>query len=577
MSALTVKTNDAYTAPSAVFVKASGAYAAASIFVKYEGSYGTNLVSGFDFFVDSASGNNSNDGLSAAQAKQTLSTITLTPNLKIGLARGSVWKEQIGSAATNVDGVVIGAYGTGQMPVIDCSEVSTGWSKTAGKTNVYEAVLTIASGSTGQFLRLYEDGAPLKWVSSTTLCDAAPGTIYCATATSATTVTVYVHATGSGDPASNGKLYEHTERLFGICAGVSSVGWEISDIRCKRNLHADGSIVAYNNTIMRRCIAQDGGKHSLFIGRDGLAEDCIAYGTEYPERTSATLFVAYSTSGTGAKATFRRCIAICDKAIGEAARIAVKGITGLYAHASGGANPWDEIIYEDCSAIGLPLGFSTLDNTLTTITRCYSESCATGYSPGGLTSVLTDIYNKEASGVTYVAGMEARLAGQTIEIDGFRQYSYTTTSKGWVYSNLAANINLHDSVAVIAGTSYAVGANASISTVNLTMQRCIIQGDSTGALIRKQDTFGIIEDNNYYPSNAQWNNGATSYSSFALWRAAYPAVDVNSLTSDPLLVNPASGDFSLQSGSPAIAIGAGLVRPSISYTPIPSDVAVAAM
>lgn len=45
----------------------------------------------------------------------------------------------------------------------------------------------------------------------------------------------------------------------------------------------------------------------------------------------------------------------------------------------------------------------------------------------------------------------------------------------------------------------------------------------------------------------------------------------------PAVSQSASGDFSLQSGSPAIAIGAGLVRPSISYTPIPSDVAVAAM
>lgn len=49
---------------------------------------------GFDWYVDSANGNDGNTGKSSLQALRTVAALlgkTITSGQKIGLARGSVW------------------------------------------------------------------------------------------------------------------------------------------------------------------------------------------------------------------------------------------------------------------------------------------------------------------------------------------------------------------------------------------------------------------------------------------------------------------------------------------------------
>lgn len=43
------------------------------------------------------------------------------------------------------------------------------------------------------------------------------------------------------------------------------------------------------------------------------------------------------------------------------------------------------------------------------------------------------------------------------------------------------------------------------------------------------------------------------------------------------MTDPANGDFSLDPASPAIALGAGLERLDVAYTPIPTDEDLGAM
>src|SRR5690606_32228624 len=71
----------------------------------------------FDIYVDSENGDDSNDGFAKSTAVASLSAITLAEGMKIGLARGSYWREQLDTGSFN--NITIMAYGEGAMPTLD--------------------------------------------------------------------------------------------------------------------------------------------------------------------------------------------------------------------------------------------------------------------------------------------------------------------------------------------------------------------------------------------------------------------------------------------------------------------------
>lgn len=514
-------------------------------------------MGGFDYYIDSVSGSDANNGRSPATAKQTLGSVTLTTGIKIGLARGSKWREQIGGFIALPDYVSIGAYGTGQMPLIDASDVSTGWTKTAGKTNVYQADLSV--GASSQFLRLYENNVLLKWVADTTACDAAPGTYYCATTTGAATTTVYVNTSNSTNPGSNGKTYEHTARMFGIMSNTAT-GWSVTNVRTKRNLHTDGSLVLYTGGTARACIAEDGGKHSLWIGDGGLAEDCVAWKTDYTDRTGSTMFVSFVADGRGKTSTMRRCVAINS--------IAGQTVSGFYAHTQGTGFEWAEIKREDCSASGVMTGFDVNDCTLYTDTRSYTFNAANGVESAAIYAAVTDPYVKSGA-TTQGNGIHLRKAGL---IDGLRMYS-TYGSYDVYAEGGAGSVEVKNSVVYkTTGSGFFNLALGSADTLN--SHNNIYQSTSGGGMLTH--CLGDSQNNVFSPTIFFDLTGG-SYANVAAYKAAKPLLDVASITSDPLLVDPANGNFGVSSGSPAIALGAGLLRPNVTYTAIPSDAAIAAM
>src|SRR5687767_14240573 len=120
---------------------------------RYWGSGGPSFTS--TIFV-SNSGNDANNGLTSATAKETIAGIPLESGMRIMLARGSVWHEEL-----NLEGlteVQIDAYGVGQIPVLDASDPVAGtWVVDGVEPNVYN--LTLAhDGGDGLYLSLWEDG-----------------------------------------------------------------------------------------------------------------------------------------------------------------------------------------------------------------------------------------------------------------------------------------------------------------------------------------------------------------------------------------------------------------------------------
>ena len=107
---------------------------------------GTSRALASDYYVDAANGNDSYSGKSTSNAWKTLSKVDHFPFQAgdvVHMARGSVWREVLKPAVSddsNFRGVTFTAYGNGDFPTINGSDVVTGWSPSGGQT--YSAPLT---------------------------------------------------------------------------------------------------------------------------------------------------------------------------------------------------------------------------------------------------------------------------------------------------------------------------------------------------------------------------------------------------------------------------------------------------
>lgn len=90
------------------------------------------------YYVDATQGNDSNDGRSPLTAWQTIAKVNASSFVagdKIFLKRGEVWRETL--TAPNLSGTVaspikFGAYGNGDMPVINGADIVTGFTLVSG-------------------------------------------------------------------------------------------------------------------------------------------------------------------------------------------------------------------------------------------------------------------------------------------------------------------------------------------------------------------------------------------------------------------------------------------------------------
>jgi hypothetical protein len=270
----------------------------------------------FDYVVDSVNGNDANSGKAGAPF-QTLAAVVSAvgskTNQRIGLARGSSWKEQF--VLTNNAGTIIKDYGSGALPLIDGSDVilNASFALTSGKALTYEYAFTV-TGSTGSEQRLiWEDGKCLTQVSSIANVEATAGSFFFSSY-SASSGTLYVHATDGSDVTANGKLYEFTKRFN--CLSLTGNNCRVENIRTRRQRNNNGSMEFLGDYCWAiGCTMEDGHKHCSYQREGGGYLNCTFKNAYNGISASPNYLVFNKDVAVGLGATVRGCTFTTDVAV----------------------------------------------------------------------------------------------------------------------------------------------------------------------------------------------------------------------------------------------------------------------
>lgn len=329
-------------------------------------------------YVDSVSGSDANDGLTAATPLQTLAAAQAATSAGeiIGLARGSYWREQYNIPADNVS---IAVYGTGAMPVIDGADAVGTWTQPDAVTypNVWSQswTRTSATATGSEMLGLWENGSrPARYASS--LADLQTNGGWYSSNLTAQTSTVYIKA--AANPNSDGVTREITKRHYGINGhtatllatrtGQHLVG-PLEIKRCVGHYNALSAGAGYAS----RMFLRDGNIHHL-VTEGALTEDMLA--TEFSPQIAPSVFVAYKGVGTGFNPVLKRLLALVP---GGNARVSGSN-SAFYSHSAVTQEP-PSLTLEGCISRGL--NFGNASSQLMIVQGCYCEDpdeyfCASG-------------------------------------------------------------------------------------------------------------------------------------------------------------------------------------------------------
>jgi hypothetical protein len=535
--------------------------------------HGGSIFPQFDWHVDSENGSDAYDGRTRATAFATIGKLNsvLASGDRVGLARGSYWREQLGTSAS-ISGVTVEAYGFGPMPVLDGADVasSDGWTKTPGRTNLLQRTWT-HDDAANMYLSLWVNGTRVRWRTDLDTADATPGSWYAADTTGTGSTTVYYHPPGSGDPASDGNVVEISKRWYGLRGGD---GWTVRNVHTRRSVHNNGSFIVLNYSQVEDCLAEDGTKHNLFVAGSCFVRRTIAWKADWADRSNSTQFIANLNIGTGHFVHMEDCISIVEKEkVAAAVAAGDQGISGFAAHTDG-VNLWDKVTYVRCSVSGAVGAFGANDCLEFESDRCYATETYAALSSSAPVVVVNDLWAQRGT----VVELESAIRGitGTAYVDGLRSVGGDGSGRGDIWLDGAGKVYVTNSVIYRAGGSgYRIGLNINHVNSDASLHRSIIVNNNKGVRFKGS---AASDDNVFHPASMDAQIDPNNYTSIAEYQAAELSFDQNSIVADPQFADPENGDWTI--GNPAVAAtGAGLLRDVTSqdYTPIPSDAALAAL
>lgn len=458
-----------------------------------------------DYYVDSENGDDDNDGKSPQTAVASIAKVLsmLQEGQTVGLASGSHWREHFVVTYNNIKLV---AYGAGEKPIIDASDVvpSASWSKTAGRSNVYQISVSPEWGMFN-WLNAWCNDAFLTRADDLASCDNTPGSYYPSGLSG--TITLYIHPPGSTDPRTDGKTYEYTQRPHSISVRSPIYhGTELHGIHARRNLVEVGSVVLDKRCKIINCLISDGSKHNIYVGEGSYLADTICRNAYYGTQNFA-FFVFYTAEGTGQDVTVINC-----RAENTTGVLQPNG-TGFHAHTSGGflGDLYLKNIYANQMGYVIDTAYSSKSITIDGMESdgcMYAVLMQMSMSIRDLThSVETDkrAINMFASDATLT------LSDSTIILNGLY------ASGGLLYS--ATNPNL----TVIMDNVHFIGQNNEI---------CVYIGDTGGSIVARNCEFenvsrpysvaptgAIDSDNNRFRDECSFELNGVTYNTIADWQA----------------------------------------------------------
>lgn len=488
--------------------------------------------SGYDWHVDSVSGNDNNTGKSPAQAFATIAKLeeqTITAGQRIGLARGSVWREQMDISAADI---TIEAYGTGNRPILDAANVvaAGSWTKTGGQTNVYQATVTPEWGSANH-LGFWEDGAYLTKATSLANCDATPASYFPSAASGE--ITLYVHPTGSSNPTSDGKVYEYSHRQHGLNS-YDALRLTVRSVHTKHNLQNGGSLRLGQYAHAIDCHATSNGTYGVYMRTGSRLTNCTVTDVYNSGATSVLVHPNDNTpAGEG--------IIISGCTLGMSSQTIPSwgnsvGYTSHY-NTSGdfGTARIENTTFTNLSyGINSPRHTSTIQIVNCTWTDCKFNLISPSEPPssGSGFTVLVD----GGSWISNVIDQRAFYADYTPSAITIQNLTLTTNQRtdiGYIAVRAAATVTVQDCNFI---NSFNQNGRTPIycnnAGANLTLQRNTYSGAQnwTNLYSFTAGAAGMTwaSDNNTFGPNFAMSILGTAYSVFATYQAAVTPRDANS-------------------------------------------------
>lgn len=350
------------------------------------------------YYVNQLIGSDSNNGTTVTTPFLTiaklLTVMTCSQSVTIfgGYDSQIVYKEQFtGSICTDSNQQTITGYGNYQ-PLLDASELITvgQWSKTAGRTNIYQADLVFDLNG---FARIWEDSTSLLNKSSLATLDSEVGYYFANEPLGPSTITIYIHATGDGNPASNGKIYEYNKRGLGVFSQSRMV---VSNVATRRNLSNNGSLQVGPWSFITSTTSNDGTKHNTLIQRNTVIRYCNLNDSYYPGQSKIALVLNDNSPTSNDNAWIESC---------NYTETVEPGGVGFYGHVNINGN-YGTVICKNCSTgVGVTsaIGGFTSDYMVITGGNFTTGRITAGSSLGNLIEYTTLNSN---IGLPYVVPVE---------------------------------------------------------------------------------------------------------------------------------------------------------------------------
>lgn len=540
-----------------------------------------------DFFANSAAPGGG-DGLTEAtafNAASALETAALAfgAGVKLGVARGSVF-ESAQMLLSSVANIRLESYGDPleRMPIFDGRLTYTGpWLTNVDRgdafTNVYsvDVIQTYIEG----YISVWRDGVKPAWLAnrSLTTLQSTPNAFFIpndgssSNKTSPGTHTIHFHLPASGNPNTDGAEYKITDPTI---AGAIVLGTNahIKGIHTRCQMQADGSFTAGIGSISEDCLHSEGVKHEALMNSGDYRG---TYGWHpYPDvRTTHIALEFFMPDGTGESIKWN------SSAVRGPDNDYTQSLVAFGGHNSGAGTLYDSFEIVDCSAEDVTIVSDTAAELTGSEIRMYGRHADTLSGSEVLNGRKLNYDCRLHAERTRV--VRAFTASAPHDVEGFR--CFVKGRMGGVFSQTADWTMIRSCVVTDALTSLSF----------------IADGESGGTLMEWSDTVIVYDEDNAVQAlrivswtvvgdgvlgqrsnNVYYSNPATrilaivdniTYSTPALFLAAFP--EAGTVLTDPQVVDAEGGDFHTL----GVTNGAGVERPDIVYTVVPTALELAAM